>query len=412
MRILYLCPDHGIPVYGRRGCSTHVRETCYALQRAGHEITLLVSQIGDDVELKRDLDILEIRPPQSRKLGYDLRNLLHNFTFYRAAKDLVNTGQIDAVYERFSLYSLVGTMLHRRFKLPRIVEVNAFLSVEHSDKLHFLRLARMAEKHIVRRAPALAVVSRPLHDSLVEMGVASERVFTMPMAVDTEHFHPDSESRKNIRSRLDLNGRYVVGYIGGLAAWHGISMLHDMAEEIRRRNADCTILVVGGTQVEVDEHRAEVARRGLGNYLIFAGSVPYSKVPGYINAMDAALVPDTNYWTCPTKMFEYQASAVPTIAPEYPAILESIQHGREGLLFKPRDLSQAVNCILKLGGDPEARRAMGENARQRVAATHSWQHNVESITSLYEAMRSGDFPLSGPLAHRPETTKAWEGDPS
>jgi len=411
MRILYLCPDHGIPVYGRRGCSTHVRETCYALQRAGHEVTLLVSQIGDDVELKRDLDILEIRPPASRKLGYDLRNLLHNFAFYRAAKDLVVTGRIDALYERFSLYSFVGTMLHRRFKLPRIVEVNAFLSVEHRDKLHFLRLALMAENRIVRRAPAMAVVSRPLHDSLVEMGVASERIFMMPMAVDTEHFHPDSERREAVRRQLNLGGRYVVGYIGGLAAWHGISMLHDMAESISRKNPDCVILVVGGTQVELDEHRAEVARRGMDRHLVFAGSVPYSKVPGYINAMDAALVPDTNYWTCPTKMFEYQASGVPTIAPEYPAILESIEDGTEGLLFKPRDLDRAVDCILRLGNDPEARQTMGESARRRVVATHSWQHNVQSITSLYEAMRSGEFPLSGPITNRPEGNKAWEGDP-
>jgi hypothetical protein len=40
MRILYLCPDLGIPVLGRKGASVHVRGLVAALCRAGHSVVL------------------------------------------------------------------------------------------------------------------------------------------------------------------------------------------------------------------------------------------------------------------------------------------------------------------------------------------------------------------------------------
>ena len=394
MRILYLCADHGIPILGRRGCSTHVRETCRALLAAGHEVTVLASRKGEDRQAARDLPITEVRPRRLRKLGYDFRNAWHNLPFYRRAREIVEREDIEAVYERFSLYSLAGTWLGRRAGLPRIIEVNAFLTVEQEDKLHFLRLAQAAERHIVRNAPALVVVSQPLMDSLVEMGVDPARIHIMPMAVDVSHFRPNREGALEVRRKWDLDGRYVIGYVGSLSGWHGISLLHDMASEILTRRDDFAIFVVGGEERQLERHRERAEKAGLAKHLIFAGSVPYQDVPDHVCAMDVALVPDTNFWTCPTKIFEYQASGVPTIAPKYPAVVRAIDPGEEGLLFEPRDVAGAVRHILALGDAVEERRLMGSKARRRVVATHSWQHNVDRIIALYEKMMLGGAPAA------------------
>ena len=40
MKILYLCPDLGVPVLGRKGASVHVRELVAAFGRAGHNVVL------------------------------------------------------------------------------------------------------------------------------------------------------------------------------------------------------------------------------------------------------------------------------------------------------------------------------------------------------------------------------------
>src|SRR6059036_1918997 len=45
MNILYLCPDLGIPVLGRKGASVHVRELAGAFLRAGHGITVVAQSL-------------------------------------------------------------------------------------------------------------------------------------------------------------------------------------------------------------------------------------------------------------------------------------------------------------------------------------------------------------------------------
>ena len=40
MKILYLCPDAGVPVQGHKGAAVHVRELVAAFARAGHNVIL------------------------------------------------------------------------------------------------------------------------------------------------------------------------------------------------------------------------------------------------------------------------------------------------------------------------------------------------------------------------------------
>jgi len=392
MRILYLCPDLGIPVLGRKGCSTHVRETCLALQEAGHEVVLLCSSKGDDENLSEGLTIIEAPPNNRKYLGYDLRNFIQNMALARHGRKLLEDRPFDAIYERSALYSSVGARLERRFGIPRILEMNAFLTVEQEKKLHFLRLAKWFEHHMARQAPAIVVVSQPLRESLAEIGVPRERIFIMPMAVNINHFIPAAPGADAIRRQWQLEGRYVIGYVGSLSGWHGIDMLHDMAQKILSRRNDFAILVVGGEPEQVERHRRRAQEKGVEKHLIFTGSVSYENVPAHLAAMDVALVPDTNYWTCPTKMFEYQACAVPTIAPRYPAVVDALSDGEEGLLFNPGNMDAAIECILSLADAPERRAEMGRKGRERVCATRSWQRNVHSIERLYECIRNGQMP--------------------
>ncbi|MEN8207502.1 MAG: hypothetical protein ABFS24_16085, partial [Pseudomonadota bacterium] len=40
MKILFICADFGIPVFGSKGASVHVRELAAAFSRCGHQVTI------------------------------------------------------------------------------------------------------------------------------------------------------------------------------------------------------------------------------------------------------------------------------------------------------------------------------------------------------------------------------------
>ena len=66
MKILYLCPDLGIPVLGRKGAAVHVREMLGAFSRASHEV-LLACQLLNKSPWERPATVAENRSGSSQK---------------------------------------------------------------------------------------------------------------------------------------------------------------------------------------------------------------------------------------------------------------------------------------------------------------------------------------------------------
>jgi len=385
MKICYLCADHGIPILGRKGCSTHVRETCRSLQEAGQEVFVVTSRRGDDVSEYRDLEIIEIPVLRSRWLGSDLRQWLYNFRLIRAMTRLLKQRVPDVLYERHALYSTAGMRLAKRFRLPRILEVNTLLVEEQMQRIHFPRLASWMEDRIVGSAPEIIVVSTPLREAFVGRGIDPRRISIMPMAVDVRRFHPDVEPAP-LRARFHLDGKTIVGYTGTLTAWHGIELLFEVAETIKALEENLCIVVIGGDEVKVNEQRERVRSRRLGDHLIFMGSVPYTEVPHYISAMDITVIPGSIEWASPTKLFEYQAMGKPSVAPRLIPVADALTDGREGYLFRPNDVEELTDRILRLHHDSVERLAMGRRARQRVVERHAWEHNTGRIIEMFTRM--------------------------
>jgi len=397
MRICYLCADHGIPVLGRKGCSTHVRETCRSLQEASHEVFIVTPSRGSDISEHRNIEIIEVPPFRLRWLGSDFRQWLYNWRLVRAMNELAKQRAPDVLYERYSLYSTTGMHIAERFQWPRILEVNTLLVEEQAERIHFHRFATWLENRIVRSAPAVIVVSKPLRDAFVNRGVDPRRITIMPMAVDVRRFHPDVEPA-DLRTRYGLNGKTIVGYTGTLTAWHGIDLLYEVAERFKALNENICIVVIGGEKAKVNAHRERVRMRRLNEYLIFTGSVPYTEVSHYISAMDIAVVPGSIEWASPAKLLEYQAMGKPAVAPRYVPVADILTDGREGYLFFPNDVEEMTDRILRLHHDSVERLAMGRRARQRVVERHAWEHNAKRIIEMFKQMlaekRQGRSPNS------------------
>lgn len=385
MKICYLCADPGIPIHGRKGCSTHVRETVTALERAGHAIKVLCSNVEGDSNGDK-LDITAVTAPTSRKLGFDLRHILLDRRMGLELERIIRDWRPDAIYERYSLYSRAGCRSARRHKLPRLLEVNAFLTREQTDRIKMLWLAQRAERSIICSARRVIVVSEPLRKEIHALGVPLESIAKMPMAVNLDNFHPRIDGAP-MRQRFGLEGRKVIGYVGTLASWHGIRLMYDLALQLKEMDAPpFAILIVGGDGEKLEMHQRRARQAGLDKELLFIGSVPHQEVPQYLAAMDIALVPDMTYWSSPAKLFEYQSCGIPVLAPDYPAIPEVLEHGTEGFIFPKQDIPTMARFARELMTDETLRQRMSLAARDRAEREHSWDRNAEEIMHLFHTI--------------------------
>lgn len=385
MKILYLCGDPGAPIFGRKGCSTHIRETCLALKAAGHELRLICADLGEDAAGEPPFPITVAEPYRSRKLGFDLRHILLDRKIRAAAERHVREWAPDAVYERYSLYGWAGAGLARRHRLPHLLEANAFISLELRDRLRFPRFAWFQERRIFRAAREIVVVSDPLVEEIAALRGSAEGIHRMPMAVNVDHFRPGDDGEAT-KAELGLTGRFTVGYVGTLTGWHGIDLLFDLARAMKERGAaPFTILVVGGDDRRIEQRRAQVAAEGLAAELVFHGAVPYAEIPRYVRAMDVTLSPDTTYWSSPAKLFEYQGCGRPALAPRYPAVERAMTDGVEGYVFEPKNIAEMADRTMKLQADPALRERMGAIARVHAVEKHSWTAQVASVARIFES---------------------------
>lgn len=401
MRILYICGDTGIEIGGRKGAATHVRETCHALVRYGHEVLLLAATAGDRSQIR--VPIREVPAPRARWLGGDLRLMLLNRRMRKEIARAIDEFRPVAVYERYSLYQTAGLEVCARRRIPRILEVNTLLAREQRHRLHWPGLAERIEHSIWQRESAIIAVSKTLMGLMVEsakLDLNSMAGFVIsPVAVDTDLFHPGVVPEDF--TPLGLGERKIAGYMGTLTSWHGVDLFFQAASVLRDGGHKVTILAVGGEPERVERLRGRVQAQGLQEQLVFHGSVPFADVPRYLAAMDVCLIADTQDWSSPTKFFEFAAMQKPVVAAESPAVLEVLGPGRKcGLLFERGNGPDMAAKILQVLDDPALARSMGRNARQRVLENYTWYCNIRQIMQLYQKLgaRGAVVPQDEPQA--------------
>jgi glycosyltransferase involved in cell wall biosynthesis len=127
---------------------------------------------------------------------------------------------------------------------------------------------------------------------------------------------------------------------------------------------------------------------GIGDRVTFTGKIAHAAVPEHVATMDIGVMPESNLFGSPMKIFEYMAMGVAPVGPRYVPLEEAIDDGENGLIFDPRSVDDLARCLRTLAGDAEYRRRLGRAAREQVLAKHLWVHNAQAVLDLIERQRA------------------------
>jgi glycosyltransferase involved in cell wall biosynthesis len=388
MRILYLCGDQGIPVFGRKGASTHIREMIAAWRRAGHEVMLAAPDLSGDRRPDESYPTFALPAPRSKLIGHDGRYLLANALSWGPLLQAAAEFRPDALYERSALYFTTGEKLAARLGVPRILEMNALLSEEQEERLHFPAVARRVEHRLARRAAGVAVISNVMKRMLVELGCEPERIRPFSMAVDPRRFQHLGDG-SSIRARLGWPAEDVVlGYVGSMNSYHRPNWFMDLAEKmLRRGDRGIRFLVVGGSNSKVARHQERLRPWVKGGLVHFAGTVPQDDMAEWLLAMSAVIIPGASPQSTPTKIFESAALSRPLIMPATEPVIE-LTGPDSPFLFPPEDfraLETRVKCLI---ADPPRFTAEARRLHDVVLQDYTWDHHAAELVSWLERMRS------------------------
>ena len=130
-----------------------------------------------------------------------------------------------------------------------------------------------------------------------------------PNAIDTERFSYDEKVREEMRKKLNVENKFVVGHAGRFMMQKNHKFLLDIFAEIKKLKPEAVLLLAGDGPL-FNMCREKVNELNLSSSVIFAGSV--HDMENYYQAMDVFILPSL-YEGLPVVGSEVQVSGLPML---------------------------------------------------------------------------------------------------
>lgn len=375
-RILYLTADPGIPVFGGKGASVHVRSMATALAHAGHDVLVASPRLeaGDEKlpDAVRCVEIPAVRP-RSLSSEAEVSEAMANQT--ASVLDLVRQAGIEAIYERYSLTGCAGARAARALDLPLVVEVNAPLREEERRHRHLAHepAALAAERETFAAATLVVAVSDWLARWLRTQGVAEERIVVIP--------NPAPEGLFTSRSPLSDDSPVTVGFAGSLKPWHGVATLLAGFREAVEAGARLRLEILG----DGPEREAVAQATAACPQISALGHLSHRAALERLQCWDigaAPYAPLDGFYFSPLKLAEYMAAGLCPVVTDVGPLAELVERGRAGVVIPPENPHALADALCGLAADRRRLRELGDRAQTVARRRPTWAEAAERLSPV------------------------------
>jgi len=387
------------------GMNVYIRELAFHLAKQGLPVDIFTRRVDLETPEVRELipgvNVIAITAGPPEPIGKnELFPYLPEFAEQMALYSLREGVRYDVVHAHYWLSGWVAELARRYWNTPFVQMFHTTAHMKNAvaaqiDQETDLRVR--IEKRLLSLADGIVAANPDERADLIwSMGVATEKVCTIPPGVDLELFHP--MPRQDARAALGIAAaERVVLFVGRIDPVKGIDTLIDAAEIIAARDVlvpPPTFLIVGG---DLDERgdpvgplanvAEAIATKGIAHSFRLTGSQPQDQLPLFYAAADVVAVP-SRYESFGLVAVEALACGVPVVASRAGGLRFTIEEGATGLLVKPRSADALTRGIETILGDDVLRAAMSAAARPSVAR-YDWATIASQVIHVYQRLASG-----------------------
>ncbi len=386
MKIVYSLPHpHDRLDSEQAGHIVRARALLAALEQLGHEIVRVQAASGGGSGAAVSTYRQVVKKLLPRPLAMRMRDMGRAAFGRRYAQhliDVVRNEQPDVILETHIAFSVAGKEASRATDIPLVLDdVAPSWEEERQYGVGAKKLALTIYREVTGQASLLVAVSEVIRRLLVEDGLPEEKIITVSNGIDEAAFRPSAKGAA-VRERLGIGPETVViVFVGSFQPYHRVDLLLDAFARIPGRERARVLLVGEGRETPAAQAHARALN--IADRVTFAGRIPYREVADWVAAGDIAVMPATNTYGNPMKVYEYMAVGKAIVAPDQPTITEVVQHGDTAQLFEPGSIDALAKALTALTDDPELRARLGAAAAQ-AALQHTWTQRAKTLATAME----------------------------
>ncbi len=239
-------------------------------------------------------------------------------------------------------------------------------------------VAREIIERYLEKCAHVVAPTASIHDLIQREYAVDAPTTVVPTPVNLDQY--DDLKPRRVRTDLGLEEAELLLYVGRLAGEKSLDFLMRAFARVAAKRPQARLLLVGQGPEE-DSLREMAQELGLGERVVFAGTVPHDEVPHYAAAADLFVFSSTTE-TQGLVLIEAMAAGAPVVAVKAPGSTDVLAEGG-GMLVPSREDTFA-DAVLELLSDKPRLREMGEQAA-RAVQRYAVPVATERLLAVYEA---------------------------
>ncbi|MBK9706707.1 MAG: glycosyltransferase family 4 protein [Acidobacteria bacterium] len=227
-----------------------------------------------------------------------------------------------------------------------------------------IRALESIEHFLYRRARLIIVVAEATRPYLLAKGVNPDKIRIVPNGIDAKYLESATATPEEIREQYDLNGKFMVSYIGTHGMSHALDVVLKAAGRLRDDTSVRFLFVGEGAE---KEKLKKLALEFKLDNITFVGEQPRERLLAFYRASDVSLVPlkrlDIFKKVLPSKLFELMGVGCPVICSVEGEAAELVKRSGGGECIEPENVDSLVVSIRRLEKNKELRLQMSANGR-------------------------------------------------
>lgn len=247
----------------------------------------------------------------------------------------------DCVIEFLTLGSSLSTILKEKQNVKQLIVYDAPLIEEYKFfqgvNPFFKNKLKASISNSLRSADGIVVYSNPMKDHISEQFGLNRNIIHISQNIDFTRFgyHPESKF---------YSDPIKICFIGSFLKWHNVQGLVSVFDEIlNETELDLELFLAGdGMERKASESFAKTLSHK--DKIHFLGFLDGTELENLKKEMHIGIMPGSNWYGAPNKLFEYGAMRLACIAPATPTITD---------IFKREEV-----ILFEMGSDAELKKAL------------------------------------------------------
>ncbi|MEJ8801770.1 glycosyltransferase family 4 protein [Pontibacter sp. H249] len=289
--------------------------------------------------------------------------------------------------EFYSYLSLTGYILSKIRKKPLILIYDGPVEEEYvffnGAKPPLRIFVHLFQNLTLQRAQNVIVYSESVAKYLTNRFGINRRKILIHQNVDFSRFDIIKRDYSKIRKEGTIN----LGFIGSFLKWHRVDLLLYAFFSLREEGYNVKLYLIGHG-MEYESIKGKVEESEFRDDVILTGFLDGEELRHYKQMIHIGIMPSSNWYGAPAKIFEYGAAGMGVIAPSTPTIADLFpDFENEGvLLFKNNDLNELLSSIRKCLDNRELLIKISSNLHEKIIRDYNKGNTFNFYSSLIKAL--------------------------